>query len=137
MKVVINRCFGGFGLSYEAVKRYFELKGWDLYAYDVDRDRKLHVYTHDPNKPSAFSPHYFRNSVTSLTTKDIDKNSYWYPGNVDRSDPALIQVVEELGELANGNYAELKIVTIPDNIQWEIDDYDGKESIHELHDRWS
>ena len=27
-KIIINRCFGGFGVSDEAVKRYGEIKGW-------------------------------------------------------------------------------------------------------------
>jgi len=31
MKVAINRCFGGFGLSHEAVLRYCEIKGMTVY----------------------------------------------------------------------------------------------------------
>ena len=45
MKVVINDCYGGFSLSYEAVMRYAELKGFKLYAYvdkyDKNGNRKI------------------------------------------------------------------------------------------------
>ena len=40
MKVVINRCFGGFGLSKEANRLYAEAKGIDpeeVYHWDMDR----------------------------------------------------------------------------------------------------
>ena len=33
MKVVINKCFGGFGLSHRAVMRYAEVAGFHLYPY--------------------------------------------------------------------------------------------------------
>jgi hypothetical protein len=42
-----------------------------------------------------------------------------------------------LGAEANGRYAQLKIVTIPDGIEWEIEEYDGNEHIAEQHRTWS
>ena len=33
MKVVINACYGGFGLSHKAIMRYAELKGFKLYPW--------------------------------------------------------------------------------------------------------
>ena len=54
----------------------------------------------------------------------------------DRANPLLVQVVEELGELASGALAELKIVDIPDGIDWEIEEYDGKEWVAERHQTW-
>ena len=45
-----------------------------------------------------------------------------------RANPILVQVIEELGEAANGSkYSTLKIVEIPDDVNWEIADYDGSE----------
>jgi len=38
MKVVINKCFGGFGLSDKALKRYCELSGKDV-TYDREIGR--------------------------------------------------------------------------------------------------
>jgi hypothetical protein len=92
MKVVINTCYGGFGLSDEAMKKYKTLKG---------------------------------------VTADI------YHWHIERNDPILIQVVEEMGDAAADSFAELKVVDIPDGIQWEIQDYDGREWISETHRTWS
>lgn len=55
----------------------------------------------------------------------------------NRSDPILVQTVEELGEKANGSCAKLKVIEIPDDIEWEIDEYDGMESVRECHRSWS
>jgi hypothetical protein len=62
---------------------------------------------------------------------------YFSVDDIPRDDPTLIHVIEELGKAANGPFAELKIVEIPENVEWEIDDYDGMESIHECHRSWS
>lgn len=53
-----------------------------------------------------------------------------------RDDPILIQVVEQLKEKSSGSYSKLKIVEIPDDVEYEIRDYDGWESIHEVHRSW-
>jgi hypothetical protein len=92
MKVVVNRCYGGFGLS-EKAYRELDLE-WDGYGY-----------------------------------------AYNY-GNKERTDPKLIEVVEKLGEEANGEFAFLKVIEIPDDIEWFIDDYDGVETIREKHRSW-
>lgn len=87
-KVVINTCYGGFGLSEKAQERMKEL-GFigDIY-------------------------------------------------NIPRTDPLLISVVEELGELADGNFAKLKIVEVPVDVRWKIQEYDGVEWVAELHRVW-
>lgn len=53
-----------------------------------------------------------------------------------RADERLIKAVEKLGIEASENDSELKIVEIPDDMEWEIDEYDGKESVHEKHRVW-
>jgi hypothetical protein len=53
----------------------------------------------------------------------------WCQGiDLDRHDPDLVAVVEELGERANGDYAELVIVQIPGN-QYNLLTYDGSETV--------
>lgn len=48
-------------------------------------------------------------------------------------DADLIDVVEKLGRKADSGFSKLAIVKIPDDVEWEIEDFDGWESIHEKH----
>jgi hypothetical protein len=82
----------------------------------------------------TFSIHYSKSPLNPDGT--YVSNDYWYYGDLNRSDPILVRVVEEMGSKANGNFAELKVVEIPDGVQYEIDEYDGMESIHEVHRSW-
>ena len=59
---------------------------------------------------------------------------YW---DIQRDCPYLVQVVEELGEAAWGDHAELKVVTIPDDVEWTVHEYDGVEWVAEAHRTWS
>lgn len=88
-KIVVNKCWGGFGLSKEAYE-YLGLE-WDGFGF-----------AHD----------------------------------IEREDQKLVECVEKLGARANGLYAELKVVEIPDDVEWEISNYDGMETIEEIHRRW-
>ena len=54
----------------------------------------------------------------------------------NRDHPLLVKVVEELGKKANGQHADLEVVEIPDDIEYEIDEYDGIETIREKHRTW-
>jgi hypothetical protein len=84
-KIVYNACYGGFGLSDEAMMRYCEIKG--------------------------------------ITEETI------YDGDIERTDPVLVQVVEELGDKANGDCAELRIAELPAGTLYRIDEYDGVEQV--------
>lgn len=85
-KIVINTCYGGFGLS-EAAKKKLRR---EIYSWE---------YEH-------------------------------------RTDPKLVAIVEKLGDKANGKYAELKVVEIPDGVDWTIEEYDGVEWVAEKHRTW-
>ena len=139
MKVVINKCFGGFGLSTKAIKRYLELCGKECFFYNQDYSSKLY----NKIKEEAIKGM----GVGNITlTKDYGESfegnwklfekDYFYEGNLERTDPNLIKVVEELGKEADSWASKLKVVEIPDGIEYEIDDYDGIESIHEKHRSW-
>lgn len=55
---------------------------------------------------------------------------------IARDDPHLVAIVKELGPLADGHLAKLRIVEIPDGTDWEIEEYDGDEWVSEVHRTW-
>lgn len=118
MKVVINKCFGGFGISQEAYERLMELG----------------VPCRDYLHPKPLNE---GNVIFINKNHDSILGKYWddFLGS-DRSHPLLIQVVEELGDRANGACAKLRIVEIPDGTDYEISEYDGMEHIAEKHRTW-
>ena len=54
---------------------------------------------------------------------------YWYTGDLDRTDPILVQVVEELGAEADTGFSNLQIEELEAGTRYRIDEYDGYESI--------
>ena len=113
-KVVYNACYGGFGLSKEACQRYWEIKGQQVWI---------------EQNPEFISLDMF--DVWLVSPEDRIENAYskqtWYYNDVSRHDPVLVQVVEELGDKANGMCAELSIAEVYDS--YRIDEYDGYESV--------
>jgi hypothetical protein len=114
-RIVINRAHGGFGLSNEAVIMYLDLAGID--------------YT---LKPQADRDAQNRWGDKILVNGKEFHDRY----DIARDDPALVAVVRRLGSKANGSYAKLKIVEVPAGVVWEINDYDGKEWVAEVHRTW-
>ena len=112
MKVVINRKFGGFDLSQEAL---IELQ--KRLTPDSEIAINEEVWPDNPEAPSK---------LFVLWDHEVST----------RSNPQLIEVVEELGSRANGSYAALKIVEIPDDVDVVIEGYDGDEWISEVHRTW-
>lgn len=71
-----------------------------------------------------------------LSVEDPDPDQD-YGHAIERNDPILIRVVRDLGPEANGPYAGLKIVSIPDNVAWQIEENDaGEEWVAEQHRTW-
>lgn len=120
VKVVLNACYGGFGLSETAILRYGEIKGLNLAKIQT---------IHGEGEDQFTSEHYSINGVD-------DPDHYFYHGDLDRTDPVLVQVVEELGEAACDWASSLRIADVPDDAKWYIDDYDGIETIREEHRTW-
>jgi len=54
---------------------------------------------------------------------------HWSDKGVDRSDPVLVRVVEELRRKANGAYARLMVRELKDGTLYRIEEYDGAESV--------
>ncbi len=118
-KVVISRCFGGAGLSNEAFEALLKRKGIE---YDVVVTQKF-----------SFDQYSFYRKGHAG-----DDNYYLWDSDFldNRSDPDLVAVVEEMGASANGWAAELKVVEVPDDAEWFVDDYDGREWVAEKHRTW-
>jgi len=113
-KIVINKAFGGFGLSKEATIMYLELAGID--------------YTEEPQGD--------RDTQTRLGNRIIVNDTEFHPYDIDRDDPCLVAVVRRLGSKANGVFAKLKVVEVPAGVDWVISDYDGQEWVAEKHRIW-
>ncbi len=64
--------------------------------------------------------------------KSID---FW-DRSIPRDSKTLVQIVEELGQKADSMYSELGIVEVPDEVEWQIDEYDGAEWVAEKHRTW-
>jgi hypothetical protein len=141
MKIIINNCFGGFGLSHEAVMRYFEIKGITVYP-EKSKDGWEH-WTYWITKPedrleSKEGEAFYKMPIEERAAYNkMHSEQTIYEREIARDDPALVQAVEELGAKANGRCAELKIVNVPDNVMWHIHEYDGLEHVAEDHRTWS
>lgn len=133
MKVVINRCFGRFGLSTIAVKEYLKRKGLECFVYeDGIKNRYKRI---DTDTQSIFVT-YSTKDLGKTTVWEELKECYFNPRYINRSDDDLVWIVENLGEEANGQCANLKVVEIPYGIEYEISEYDGLEKIQEKHRSW-
>ena len=140
MKVVINRCYGGFGLSHEAVMRYFEIKGITVYPEQGEDYWKFWTYwlvkPEDRVEDKEGEAFYSMSIEDRIAYNKLRSEQTIYERDIERHDPALVQAVEELGERANGSHAELAVVEIPDGIDYIIEEYDGNEHIAETHRTW-
>lgn len=134
--IVINRCFGGFGLSHIGVMHYAKLAGLTLYPYRDSRAGPRGLVPYDEvTGEEGLCIHYLTSPVKD--DRSYAKDSYFSLSDIKRDDPHLVATVRALGETADGPFAKLKIVEIPNGVSWEIDEYDGRESVEESHSSWS
>ena len=126
-KVVYNACYGGFGLSKEACQRYWDIKGQSIWFEDGQFNGYFTVWFVSPEE----RPEQKEWSSMTMDERDNFNHQYyqhtWRENNVDRHDPVLVQVVEELGDKANGKHAQLMIDEVYG--PYRIDEYDGNESV--------
>jgi hypothetical protein len=112
MKVAINKQHGGFGLSDKAFEKLLELRGIE---FEKCENNDYYIKGHLDDNNHFISPY-----------------DHYSP----RNDENLISVIEEFGVEANGWAASLKIVEIPNDVEWQIDEYDGWEWVAEKHRIW-
>jgi hypothetical protein len=113
VKILINVCFGGFGINRIGIE-WLRARGYP---------------------PALAQP------LLGEPWPDTDKLCEWeFPLRIDgqeRAHPLVIECAETLGCAAiSGEFAELKIVEIPDGVAWYIHEYDGTEQVYEQHRSW-
>jgi hypothetical protein len=123
MKIVINICYGGFGLS-DAAYEFLIQKGVPFKKCEEGvTESEYTIYESEDEGREQWAR--------------LRGTKYWDNRQLKRSDPRLVELVETLGDKASGKYAELKVVEIPDGVEWEIEEYDGTEWVAEKHRTWS
>ena len=111
-KIVINKSYGSFCVSHKAFLRLREL-GQREALQETD--------------PGAYWP-----NAAAPREPSLNRCGAFVP----RDDQTLIRVVEDLHAEANGHGAELKVVSIPDDVKWQISKTDGIEHVSEVHRIW-
>lgn len=101
-KIVYNACCGGFSLSAQAILRYAEKAGLTLRW----------------NAGDTFGGHW-----------ETSEDEFFADREIPRTDANLVAVVEELGEAANGPFANLTIRELPEGTHYVIREYDGFETV--------
>lgn len=141
-KIVINKQHGGFGLSEEGIQRYLEIKGLKFWREENNKFSSIigPKYWLVPEDQRLSDPN--AEEWHSMTMAQRQKHNQTYSQQVfsdrdlARDDPVLVQVVEELGEVADSRFSSLKVVEIPAGVEWQIDEYDGLEWVAEKHRTW-
>ena len=64
------------------------------------------------------------------------KGTNFWDRSIPRDCETLVQIVQELGKKADGDFSELRIVEVPEEVEWQIDEYDGQEWVAEKHRTW-
>lgn len=100
IELVINTCYGGFSLSEAACRSIAKRKGIPLI---------YHKYS-------------YGNFIDEKGNSAIPELNRW--------DPDLVQVVKNLGALANGECAKLQVVKVRLEDLIQIEQHDGKENIN-------
>jgi hypothetical protein len=119
MKVILNKCFGGFGVSEMGIRHCRE-KG-AAWAQWPNSYLKGEFFSEDDGSPSAMTC-----------------DSAWVAEGREagaRECPHLIALIES-GAYKDDHCSRLKVVEIPDGVTYEIDDYDGQESIGQPRTVW-
>jgi hypothetical protein len=141
-RVVINNCHGGFGLSHKAVLRYLELIGKQVWHEDDPMVKSIELKTYWLIPPDADRVPSQPDNWYDMTIAERQAHNKKYseqtfsPRDIARDDPYLVKVVQEMGNKAAGKYSELKVVDIPSDVEYTIEEYDGAEWIAEKHRTW-
>lgn len=148
-KVIINKCFGGYGFEPFTIQKYAEAKGAQLFWYTRD-------YTYDAGR---LKEKWNRTTIDEIEKQGglrmgnwpliedmgdsfifewegemFDRLVYQLPTNGEsRTDPVLIDIIEKYGDKNRHGCHAPTVIEVPDGVEWVVDEYDGMESLHEAH----
>jgi hypothetical protein len=123
---------------------YSHANFFPLYAWVGHIARKVYGADATVDNPEIMR-HYSRVPLDGLPLDKhgdpvVPDGAYFSEYNIDRADPILVRVVEEMGAGhrtgASGQYSNLVVVEIPDGTEYTIEEYDGQEHIAEVHQTW-
>ena len=140
-RIAVNKCYGGFSISAEALVELVKMKS------DVIESMSLKDYTGDQSTMDEYKAHHTYASFKKIGGFEAEEYGVLHKDNMvyflkdkhdneTRTHKDLIYVIEKMGEKSWGRCSQLDIVEIPDNVNWEIDEYDGMESVDEVHRSW-
>jgi hypothetical protein len=140
MKIAVNRCYGGFGLSNIAIELYAKKKYGKKVCFYTDEI--IHGVYRKVDRDSDVDLLFplLKDCGDTIKQDELSaqlRSENWIDDDsIERNDPFLIETIEELGTKASGKYAYIVIVEIPDDVDWEIVEYDGHEHVAEVHRTW-
>lgn len=119
MKIVINKCHGGFSVNNDYLsyiqEKYSNIECFNLISRD-DIDIELYESIYNEKLP-----------------KDLEfKTGKRYMFDNDRSNPMLVDAVENVKSnipYGFGNTSMLEVIEIPDDSYWVILEFDGYEQL--------
>ena len=149
MKVAVNKCYGGFGISNIALKELVIrkancIKVFTPKSYHGGENKNKNIreewkrrwkeeFAEYIDIGDGFMAHNcgFNLYRDGLIYKLNDRSDIEV-----RTDKDLIEVIEKLGDRASDRFANIEITEIPDGVIFEIEEHDGMESVHEKHRSW-
>ena len=134
MKVILNKCYGGFRPSVLAYNEHAKRNGIELFWY-----HSVGVYDYELTDEPGFFDHPITKYLGKrIKADDIDWDYVYHLEEASREDSDLIDIVEQYGEKADSIVSRLVVVEIPDELagRYMVDEYDGFETLHEKVQEW-
>lgn len=133
MKIAINTSKGAFNLSHTALMEYSKRKGFELYPFIAEATIDGRVCV--PYSGQKYSWVYY-------SLSPIEKNDKFFPkvfdiSTIKRNDKDLIDIISELGERQSScGDSTIKVIDVPDNLDFVVESCNGEEWVSEKHKIW-
>ncbi|ORJ53957.1 hypothetical protein LBR_08485 [Levilactobacillus brevis] len=145
MKLLINETWGGFGVSVYTMIHTASKKGIKVVPYFGKMDFVSGTVVYRPiDDVKEFDKKMSTGDIVLLADCNLQEfvaplgdddrlkkfSPWWFSPDDNRTDSDLISAVEEDGDLAFTPVNKPTVVEIPDGYDYEINDYDGMETVY-------